>query len=135
MKRSIAKAIGTLAALMFCMTAGASVARADEDEIVAKVPFDFVVGTAHMPAGKYIVKPAAEGPGVVSIERADGHAAVFALTAPMAWDANAPNAELVFQKHENHYFLSKLVSSDGSERELVPVRTSSVEPVVAADNP
>jgi hypothetical protein len=41
------------------------------------------------------------------------------MTIPMTWDERAQNPELVFEKHDNGYVLSKIVEADGNERELL----------------
>ena len=119
MKRLTGNTIRILAVGLLLL-AGAATARADGDEIVAQVPFSFIVGRTHMPAGKYLVKPASEDLRVVSIESTDRREAAFSLTVPLGSDVHVTAPELVFEKRDNQYFLTRLISSDGNEREIPP---------------
>ncbi len=95
----------------------ASVARAGE-RVVVRVPFDFIVGTTELPAGNYVVtEDASDNQGLLSIESADGRQCAFALT--IAATAPRPSqTELVFEKFENRYFLSRVASEGGLAREI-----------------
>jgi len=116
--------------------AGAATARADDDAIVAKVPFSFVVGKAHMPAGTYIVKPASDDLRVVVIESTDRRQAAFSLTVPLASDVRVAAPELVFEKRDDQYFLARLIPADGNEREIPPLHAHGEREVtVAGVNP
>ena len=99
----------------------ASVARADQ-LLVAHVPFAFVVGDARLPAGDYIVKETFGDPGVLLIESTDGRNAVYTLTIASALDRSDARPELVFEKVDNQYFLERIDTLDGAERETVPSR-------------
>jgi len=98
--------------------AGAATARADDQQIVANVPFSFIVNGAHMPAGKYVVKPASDDLRVVLIESADGRQAAFSMTIPLASDVRVAAPELLFEKRDNQYFLARVIPADGNEREI-----------------
>src|SRR5256885_15987549 len=93
MKRLTVNTIRILAVGLLSI-AGAATARADDDEIVANVPFNFIVGSTLMPAGKYLVKPASDDLRVVLIERSDGRQAAFSLTVPVAFDIRVASPEL-----------------------------------------
>jgi hypothetical protein len=121
MKRLTVTTIGILT-VGLCLAADA--ARAEpQDEIVANVPFDFVVGSVQLPAGKYTVKPASDDPSVAMIESADGRHVSLTLTMP-AEQRPTGQATLVFEKRDNQYFLSRLMDPDGDGREIVPSRAS-----------
>jgi hypothetical protein len=135
MKRLTVNTIRILAVALLTM-AGAATARASDDEIVASVPFNFIVGTAHMPAGKYIVKPASDDLRVVLVESSDGHAAALSLTVPVASEVQVATPELVFEKRDNQYFLARLIPADGNEREIPPLAARSEREVaVVGVNP
>ena len=115
---------------------GTATARADDDRIVAKVPFSFIVNGAHMPAGTYIVKPASDDLRVVLIESSDGRQGAFSLTVPLGSDVQVAAPELVFEKRDNQYFLARLIAADGNEREIPPTHAHSEREVaVAGVNP
>ena len=135
MKRLTVKTIRILAVGLLSI-AGAATARADDEQIVAKVLFSFIVGNAHMPAGKYIVKPASDDRRVVLIESIDGRQAAFSLTVPVAFELRVAAPELVFEKRDNQYFLARLIPADGNEREIPPTPAHSEREVaVAGVNP
>ena len=135
MKMLTGNTIRILAVALLTM-AGAATARASDDEIVASVPFNFIVGTAHMPAGKYIVKPASDDLRVVLIESSDGHEAAFSLTVPLGSAVRVTVPELVFEKRDNQYFLTRLIPVDGDEREIPPTHAPGEREVaVAGVNP
>jgi hypothetical protein len=130
MKRLTVKTIPILAVGLLSI-AGAATARADDDQIVANVPFSFIVGKAHMPAGKYLVKPAGDL-HVVEIESIDGRQAAFSLTVPVALEVGVEAPELVFEKRDNQYFLERLISADGVEREIPQTHAHSEREVAVA---
>jgi hypothetical protein len=94
-----------------------TLARADE-QVVARVPFPFIVGTTELPAGSYVVRADADdGQGIVSIESTDGKRCVYLLT--IAATVSRPSGpELAFEKFENRYFLSRVGSGTGPTREI-----------------
>lgn len=131
MRKPTINTMRILAAALFCV-AGAGVARAQDDQIVAKVPFDFTVGGTHLPAGKYIVKSTLEDPGVLAIETSDGHQVMCTLTIPMSWAVPARDPELVFERENNQYVLSRLIWADGTEREILRKHAPSDRDVAVA---
>ena len=131
MKRLTVKTIRILAVALLSI-AGAATARADDDQIVANVPFSFTIGRTQMPAGKYIVKPASDDLRVVLIESSDGHEAAFSLTVPLGSAVRVTVPELVFEKRDNQYFLTRLIPADGDEREIPPTHAHSEREVRVA---
>jgi hypothetical protein len=131
MRKLTVNTMRILAAALFCV-AGAGVARAQDDQIVAKVPFDFTVGDTHLQAGKYTVKSTLEDPGVLAIESSDGHQVVCTLTIPMSWGVPARDPELVFEREDNQYVLSRLIWADGTEREILRKHARSDRDVAVA---
>ena len=131
MKRLTVRTIRILAVGLLSI-AGAATARADDDQIVANVPFSFTIGRTQMPAGKYIVKPASDDLRVVLIERRDGHEAAFSLTVPLGSAVRVTVPELVFEKRDNQYFLTRLISADGDEREIPPTHAHAEREVAVA---
>src|SRR5690242_298771 len=96
---------GWIAAAAAAIALGsASAARAD-DEVVAKVPFSFIVGNVRMPAGKYVVKSQGDTPDVVAIAAVDGRQSAFVLTIPTNDAGGHP--QLVFKRIGNQYVLAR----------------------------
>src|SRR5215471_12026230 len=121
------KLIGNTICLLggaWLLGAGVATAAPQEEQIVANVPFDFVVGSTPMPAGKYVVKTESENPEVVLVESTDGRHAAFALTTPIS---NRPvdQSALTFEKRDHQYVLSRLTTEDGEGRELAAAHPRS----------
>lgn len=98
------------AALMVLGSAGS--ARA-EQEVVVRVPFDFIAGGVRLPAGKYFVAQQGQTQ-LVSIESADRRHFAFVLMNPMLLDRAGAQSRLVFERVGAEHFLSQIVG-DGKE--------------------
>jgi len=131
-KRSVNLSRVVVGALL--VAGSASVGRAEE-RIVAKVPFAFMVGTAQLPAGSYVVKEW-DDPRIVTIESEDGRHVAITLTIAGSSESR-PQASLVFEKFEGQYFLQRMTTADGSEREIVltPARMERDLVTAAPNNP
>ena len=118
MKKSLLNGSWIAAAAAVMALAGASTARADE--IVAKVPFNFIAGKMHFRAGEYVVKTAPDNPDIVSVQGTDGRQSLFILTIPTNDRLEQPH--LVFTKVGNQYFLARIGDESGTGREIVMSR-------------
>lgn len=103
MKRIMATAI------LIVSAAAGSVTRvsAQEPEVKAKVPFDFVVDNRTLPAGTYRIEPHGD---FMLIERLDGNASVYAIANRGETTANR-TAELYFHVIGGEHFLSRVASA------------------------
>jgi hypothetical protein len=117
MKKQIVKISSMALMTAAVLAAGATTARADE-RIVANVPFPFIVGNTTLPAGSYTVTEKSME-GVLAISSADGRDVVTILTIPSSSDTEPSDAQLVFKKFENHYFLTGVNPPDSEGREIV----------------
>lgn len=111
------------------LSAAAVPASAQSEEIVAHVPFNFVVGTTPMTAGTYVVKPMGDDPGIVSIESADGRHVALTVTIPGRSELPLPKPELVFEKRGDQYVLARVRETDGIERDIAPRALSTTRNV------
>jgi hypothetical protein len=118
MRKLSGNVLRTIVATGLAAVATASVARADE-QIVARVPFDFIVGDSRLPAGAYVVTNISNDPGVMSIVSADGRQFVYTLTIPSSSGQTPAQPELVFEQFENEYVLARVTPAAGDEREMV----------------
>ena len=86
------------------------------ESVQAKIPFDFTVGQATLPAGEYRLSyDPAEAQGVLTVRSADGHHEVFVLTEPVDAKHGMPNAnKLVFEREGTRYVLSEVFTDDSS---------------------
>ena len=99
----------------------ASSARADQ-EIVARVPFDFIVGGVRLPAGTYLVT---QTQALVSIASTDRRHFAFVLINPTSADETETAPRLVFERIGEDHFLERVVAGGkerGSETLLTPAQ-------------
>jgi hypothetical protein len=71
------------------------------------IPFAFVAGGTHLPAGHYHVYHPGD-PYLVVLERDDGRARAMAYVHPSATDPSESSAKLVFNQYGNQHFLSQV---------------------------
>ena len=71
------------------------------------IPFTFVVGGVHLPAGHYHVYHPGD-PYLIVIEKDDGRARAMAYVHPSASKADESSTKLVFNKYGDQYFLSQV---------------------------
>jgi hypothetical protein len=92
-------------------------ARADQ-ELSAKVPFEFIVAGVRMPAGTYVFTQQ-EGQSLVSIESRDRRHFAFVLMNPMSSKDSKGAPTLVFDRIGADHLLAKVIAGGGDGRELV----------------
>ena len=114
-------------ALCLLTVGGGIVANAQVDtQIVANVPFAFVVGDTTLPAGGYQIKTVDDADGnVLEIRSANSRTTVVFNTVQteIRDDQTVSKTELVFNKVEGQYFLSQIwVAGTSSGDELTPSR-------------
>lgn len=71
------------------------------------VPFAFIAGGVHLPAGHYYVYHPGD-PYLVVIKKDDGRARAMEYVHPSATDADKSSTKLVFNKYGDQYFLSEV---------------------------
>ena len=71
------------------------------------IPFAFVAGGVHLPAGHYHVYHPGD-PYLVVIEKDDGRARAMAYVHPSATNADESSTKLVFNKYGDQYFLAQV---------------------------
>jgi hypothetical protein len=99
-------------AVMGVVGLGRSSQAQEPDAIVVKVPFDFVVGTQTMPAGRYDVGRLLSNDQRSSlILRGDGRSAIVLPTA--VDETSTFQANLTFQHLGDKYFLDKIKTPAG----------------------
>src|SRR5262245_59804466 len=89
-----------------------------EERIVAHVPFSFIMGTTELPAGDYVVtEDFSDNQGVLRIESVNGRRSLYALSIAAA-EPRPSKSELVFEKFEDRYFLSRVAGEGGLSRQI-----------------
>lgn len=104
------------------------------------VPFAFMVGSTHLPAGHYNVYHPGD-PYLVVIEKDDGLARAMAYVHPADTNSDDSSTKLVFNRYGDQYFLSQVWNEPDQqvhhcfkcpmERELL-AKTSKPEVVMVA---
>jgi hypothetical protein len=110
--------------------------------IEANIPFDFQVGNAKLPAGKYIIHALDDSElKLMEIRSADGSTSALFEVQPAVAKSVPTKSELIFNKYGDRYFLAELFdegSTSGSElpksryeKKISPVPTEPQAHVVA----
>jgi hypothetical protein len=93
------------------------------EQIQVTIPFDFIVGNARMPAGKYVIEEDGETPVVWLVESSDGSRASFITTIEaLSTEGNATRPDLEFETFSGQHFLSRIDLHDGTAREILLTR-------------
>ena len=116
--------VGVFAAV-FGMAAFAMAAKATtSDQLVVKVPYEFVVSGKTLPAGTYRINRLSDSStGELALVNVDNHAGVL-LSASEWEDARADQPKLQFQQIAGEYFLSSIQTSEHVF--TIPVSKSAV---------
>jgi len=97
-----------IAAILMALPALASAQLGSSDHIKVKVPFNFMVGNAYVPAGQCVVTPAFRGTSLLKLENASANLSVsFPVTAEEA-KGSQEGYSLIFHKYGERYFLSAI---------------------------
>jgi len=109
MKKSYLTAVFMLTCLL---GVGVSARAQDADAVVVSVPFEFVAGSATLPAGEYRVSRV--NPGVNRELAISGYNKGNAFVLPLAFDnGSASQPTLSFERVGGKYFLSKIKTLGG----------------------
>jgi hypothetical protein len=89
--------------------------------IKASIPFSFTAGNKTMPAGDYTLKRGASNqPGILLIKSVDDQSSVFLLTEGDSKLSAPRKTELIFNKIDDQYFLSKITVAYDNEETMIP---------------
>ena len=98
----------------------ATAAPAQQTNVTATVPFDFMVGDRAYPAGEYAVKSLSGNGIVLRIENIQASDKVIVLTNSCTSVQRAAGTKLVFQRLGDNYFLYQIWTAGNSAgREFV----------------
>ena len=101
--------------------------------VVAQVPFDFMVNNKMIPAGECIVEAVDMNARVLAIHNVDAKKSLFAPSSHEEANKSADSTVLVFNRYGNRYFLSE-IRLEGSA-ETYKLSESRVETELRAQNP
>lgn len=94
-------------------------------KVVANIPFEFAVGKATLPAGRYtvtVMNPTSDRK-ILQIRRVDGRASAMVITVDVTGDMSE-NAKLVFHRYGDRYYFAQAQMS-GDSPSLAAVKTRS----------
>lgn len=142
MKRSVYVAVG--AALMLMV--GLAVFAMEGEQLMAKVPFQFIVNNETLPAGTYNIAYAqSDDETSMAIRSADGKAEDTFFVEDIDKPAGAKKTELVFEEVGNQYFLTQIwvageqrghqVSLSSTEKQLLEKGNTKTEHRIGAERP
>ena len=130
MKKELAKGITMLALIvtlaLVTAVVSANAQSANNNKVVANVPFEFSVGYKSMPAGEYSVQTIASDGNGLLIQSTDGKISALRLsdttdTTPASKDR--AHARLVFHRYGERYFLAEVWNgADNTGRVLKHLR-------------
>ena len=112
MKRITAIALFALATLV------AGSAMAQERAVKATVPFDFTVGSAHIPAGTYTIMSTSTST-LIELRSDTGKVHIFGAAYPDGKQWN--RSSLVFDRYGDRYFLHEIRCSNSAMNLELPV--------------
>ena len=115
MKRKLMLMTGMALGAALAILGFAGVAHAQE-KVIANIPFDFVVGSERLPAGRYTISET-EDPGLLLVQDTTHRHAMFVITIGAIADKPA-GPELIFEHAGADYFLTTIANGT-DEREIV----------------
>ena len=110
------KRITVIALFALATLATVGTAAAQNHQVRANIPFDFVAGDAHLPAGSYSIT--SDDLDVIAIR--NGQKYVSLLRVAPAEDVKT-DGKLIFNRYGDQYFLSEILSSDANMKLILPV--------------
>jgi len=119
-----------------------SVAQGNTTTIVGQVPFPFMVGTKHVPAGKCMVQPTSSSARLLVIRNIDTGVSLFTAAMPNTAKKASGSYALVFHKYGDRAFLTGIklagdrtvyqIPESRAERELRAQNDSATEEILAS---
>ena len=100
--------------------------------IVSQVPFPFLVGNRHLPAGEYTVEPATEGGRILAIRSVGAKVGLFTPAMPTEAKRASGSYALVFHKYGNTAFLAGIKLA--GDRIALQIPESRAEAELRAQN-
>jgi hypothetical protein len=124
MKTNILKGLTMLlliVAIAFA-TAVVSANAQSRTDVVANIPFEFVVGEKSLPAGEYSVKTATVGSPALAIQNLKNGASALRLSEPTDQSKTRTSARLVFHRYGPRYFLAQVWTGESIGRKIIKSR-------------
>ena len=116
MQKTSFKLLMTLS-VMVLLLASSAFAQTPE-RIYVKVPFEFTAGGKTLPAGEYTIRQIL--PSRLLIQSRDNHQAVIAMTQDVQAKAEPKQAQLLFARYGDQYFLYQVFAPGTSRGRELP---------------
>jgi len=114
MQKQMIKTLSMLMLLAVVALTATAVSAQTSRQVIANVPFSFIVGDKELPAGSYGIQPTSMGSGILRIAGTENSKATVRLTSSLR-RRDAGNGKLVFHRYQDQYFLSEVWSTGESE--------------------
>lgn len=114
MKSRLIQSAAALAVVLLSTIPGTGQTTTNRTLLRAKIPFAFVAGAVHFPAGEYRVYHPGN-PYIVVIENKDGTAQSMTYVRPSAMKPGETSTKLLFNKYEDEYFLAQVWTERNQE--------------------
>jgi hypothetical protein len=105
---------------------------ASTTKIVGQVPFPFMVGNKHVPAGQCTVEPVADGGRTLMIRNVGAKLSLFTTAAPLQAKKASGSYALVFRKYGDEAFLTGIRLA--GDRTVYQIPESRAEAELRAQN-
>ena len=109
-------------------------AQTGANKVVANIPFEFTVGKATLPAGRYtvtVMNPNSDRK-ILQIRQIDVRASAMVITTDVTGNMSE-NAKLVFHRYgDRHYFAQAQMSGDSTSLAAVKTRSEHKQAVATA---
>ena len=119
--------------LTLAFMAATETARAQEP-LVVNIPFAFAAGKMALPAGEYRIQKVAHDSSVLLIQRTDRAAGTVVMSLAAQANAKQAQSKLVFDRYDNHYFLSQIWIAGSVRGRELPKSPQEKEQSSAAHN-
>ena len=100
-------------------------------KVVANIPFEFTVGKATLPAGRYtvaVMNPTSDRK-ILQIRQIDGRASAMVITTDVTGNMSE-NAKLVFHRYgDRHYFAQAQMAGDSTSLAAVKTRSEQKQAI------
>jgi hypothetical protein len=113
----------------------ATAAHAQQTNVKATVPFDFVVGNRAYPAGEYSVKTIGDGEKILRIDNAQSGKAEMVLSNTCAQLKPSDMTELVFHRVGGNYFLYQIWNAGNTQGREFPMSRTEIQISQNRENP
>jgi hypothetical protein len=99
----------------------ASVAQAQQTNVRAKVPFDFVVGNQAYPAGEYSLKSVLDNGKPIRVDNIQDSTSAIAMSTACTSANRSASTKLVFHRMGDEYFLYQIWEEGNTSGRQFPV--------------